>query len=249
MSLKMPPEHYRSLAALEDHYWWHQGRYHLIRAALERHGRSPAELRVADVGCGTGGFLRYLRRLGTRELAGFDYSAEALEGIRRDGIRAETLDLEQRFALPDGPWDVVACLDVLEHIQDEGPFLEAVRASLAPGGRLVLTVPAHAFLFSEWDRRLQHFRRYSRRGLRQRLEASGFRVREISCFFSFVLPMALARKWVGGYDGRQTCEFPPVPAILNRTLLGLSALERGWLRRAFLPMGTSVFALAQRDDG
>jgi SAM-dependent methyltransferase len=249
MPLKMPPEHYRSLAEREDHYWWHQSRYRLALASLRRHGRRPAGLRVADVGCGTGGFLRHLQQRGVRDLAGFDYSAEVLEGIRSDGIRTAAVDFEQRFDLPGGPWDVVSCLDVLEHIRDEDGFLQSVRANLVPGGCLVLTVPAHAFLFSEWDRQLQHFRRYSRRGLRQRLEKSGFRVREVSCFFSFVLPVALARKWVGYHDGREGCEFPPVPAALNRLLLTAATAERWWLAAGFLPLGTSVFALAERTDG
>ena len=58
----LPAEHFRSLARLEDRYWWHQTRYRAALAALTRAG-ATAGWSIGDVGCGTGGFLRFLRAL------------------------------------------------------------------------------------------------------------------------------------------------------------------------------------------
>lgn len=242
---KLPPEHFRSLAALEDHYWWHQARYLVVWDLLQRHLPRPAEAAAADVGCGTGGLLRFLQRKGMSRLLGCDYSEPTLDSLCTAGIRVVRSDLEEPFILPDQPYDVLTALDVMEHLADEKSFLKSALASLRPGGLLIVTVPAHPSLFSEWDRRLRHFRRYSTQRLATELGTAGFTVREISHFFSFVMPMALVRRWFGAYDGSEACEFPPVAPTLNRTLLILAALERRLLRKFSSPIGTSLYALAQ----
>lgn len=242
---KMPPEHYRSLGDLEGRYWWHQTRYRIACGVLGRHRPSLQALSIADVGCGMGGFLRHLRTLNVQRLAGFDYDATALSSLQEDGIEAHRIDLEAPFGLEGGPYDVITSLDVLEHLRSESVFLQASRSNLRGGGVLLLTLPAHQFLFSEWDRRLQHFRRYSMRRLRQLLETNGFHVLESSYFFSFVFPLALMRRWTGAFDGRTACEFPPLPDVLNRALLVLGGLEARALRAVTMPVGTSIFALAQ----
>lgn len=245
---KMPLEHYRSLATLEDHYWWHQTRYLVIWDALRRNSAQLADAALADVGCGTGGFLRFLRGRGMRHLIGCDYSDAAFELLARAAIPAVRIDLEKAFTLPGGPYDVLAALDVMEHLADEAPFLRSARANLRAQGLLALTVPAHPFLFSEWDRRLKHFRRYSKPAIRGALERAGFRVLEVSHFFSFAMPIALARRWTGAYDGSTACEFPAVSVTLNRLLLRLGRIERRVLERVPLPFGTSLHALAQPVD-
>jgi len=112
-----------------------------------------------------------------------------------------------------------------------------------------LLTPAHAFLFSEWDRTLRHYRRYSRAGVSRLLDGAGFRVLETSHFFSFALPMAVARRYVGAYDGSAACEFPAVPALLNRALLQAGRIEGALLRRVRVPFGTSLYVVAQcRED-
>ena len=237
---KMPAEHYRSLAALEDNYWWHQTRYRVAWDLLRRHSPDVGGISVADVGCGTGGFLRFLRDRGVRRLIGCDYTDMAFELLERESISVARIDLEKPFTLPGAPYDALVALDVLEHLAEEPLFLESARANLGAGGLLLLTLPAHQFLFSEWDRRLQHFRRYSTPYLSKTLEDSGLRVLEASHFFSFAMPMALARRWVGTYDGASACEFPAVAPSLNRLLLALGAVERRLLRWYPIPFGTSL---------
>ncbi|MGH9896624.1 MAG: methyltransferase domain-containing protein, partial [bacterium] len=242
---KMPEEHYLSLMQLEDEYWWHQSRYRAVWEALWRHRPPMPTLRIADIGCGTGGFLRFLRARGFQCVTGYDFSDAALGGLQERGIRGHVVDLEKPFVLADGPADVIVALDVMEHIADEARFLRAVAANLSPGGTFVVTVPGHSFLFSDWDRQLNHFRRYSRPDLRRRLERSGLRVIESSHFFSFGVPLGLVRKWFGRYDLPGSCEFPPVPAALNSLLKGLANLERAYLRVGSLPFGTSLLAVTR----
>ena len=244
---KMPSEHYRSIARIEDSYWWHQARFELAVKRIEHHRKRPRDLRVADVGCGSGGFLRFLSRKGFRRLKGVDASKSALAVVEESGIEAECLDLEAGGGLGEGRFDVVtALLDVLEHLDVEERLLDAIHSSLVSEGLTFITVPAHPALFSDWDRRLKHFRRYSRGHLVRLLSGHGFRVLESSYFFSFVLPMALLRRWVGAYSGAQSCEFPEVSVRTSVALAHAAGLERLWLEKRSLPAGTSLYVLAER---
>jgi SAM-dependent methyltransferase len=72
--------------------------------------------------------------------------------------------------------DSILSMNMLEHIRDDAAALAHLFRLLPNGGRLVLLVPAHDWLFSEMDRRLGHFRRYERDGLGHQLEQAGFRI-------------------------------------------------------------------------
>jgi SAM-dependent methyltransferase len=78
--------------------------------------------------------------------------------------------------------DTVVCLNVLEHIENDGASLRAMRDLLVPGGRLVLLVPALAALYGTLDEALGHFRRYVPEELSAKLRAAGFRVRHVEYF-------------------------------------------------------------------
>jgi SAM-dependent methyltransferase len=69
--------------------------------------------------------------------------------------------------------DSIVALNVLEHIQDDLGSLRSMARMAAPGGRVILLVPALPALYGTLDTELQHFRRYTRPGLRQLMEAAG----------------------------------------------------------------------------
>ena len=123
-------------------------------------------LRILDVGCGTGAFLEHLRELGFRRLTGVEPSA-----VLRQRFRLRDAPLHER--IPDGEFDVVFMLDVLEHIDDDRAALEQVRERLCPGGRFFLSVPAHPFLWSRHDEVNLHRRRYKRAELSAEARGSG----------------------------------------------------------------------------
>ena len=78
--------------------------------------------------------------------------------------------------------DTVVCLNVLEHIEQDGAALRAVRDLLQPAGRLVLLVPSLRALYGSLDEALGHFRRYVPDELRAELQGAGFRVRHLEYF-------------------------------------------------------------------
>jgi SAM-dependent methyltransferase len=241
----LPAEHFASLARLEDRYWWHQTRYRAALAALLRAGATPAWL-IGDVGCGTGGFLRFLRARGFANIAGFDVSPVALSTAAQGGAEVHAVDLDAPFTLPGAPWDALVALDVAEHIADDAAFLRSAAAALRPGGVLFVSVPAFPHLFSRWDERLHHYRRYTRRSLAAAVRAAGLAPLAASYLFAVAYPAALLRRWLGWHDGSEACEFPPVSPLVDRLLGAIGRAEVATPPPLRPPFGTSVAMLARK---
>ena len=96
--------------------------------------------------------------------------------------------------------DLIVLFDVLEHVEQDEASLVAMRRLLKPGGRIVLTVPAHQWLWSAHDVGLHHMRRYSRSLLRERIEKAGYRSRQADLY--------QRRAVAGGYFGPASRQAP-----------------------------------------
>ena len=120
----------------------------------------------------------------------------------------------------DEIYDIVVMLDVLEHIEDDRSALAKVASCISRDGLLILTVPAYGWLWSSHDVTNAHFRRYSAKQLRARLESSGFRVEQIGYMFAGLVPPKLVMRWLemAGVDlgrfGRSRPSIVPLRARL-----------------------------------
>ncbi len=133
--------------------------------------------RVAEVGAGSGSVTRILLRKPIESLVAFEPSRNMyplLEASLRGDGRAKAVN--DVFA-PGGAgeaFDSIVYINVLEHIEDDRAELACARAALRPGGHVLLFVPALSWLYSDLDRRIGHFRRYSKKGLCRLVEDAGF---------------------------------------------------------------------------
>jgi hypothetical protein len=112
------------------------------------------------------------------------------------------------------------------------------------GALLLVTVPALASLWSDWDVALGHFRRYDRPSLMRAASGLPLRLREASYLFPEMLAPAWVRARRGG-DG--TAEFPDLVKPVNEALYRLSSATAR--RRARWSHGTSLFAVFERVPG
>ena len=243
----MKTRDYQELYDLEESYWWFVGRRLLVRQMVERYA-GRAGLRLLDAGCGTGGTLSRMDGLG--DLHGFDYSEFALAFCRRRGF--SLLAAGDLTALPyrTAAFDTVLSCDVLEHVADDHLGLAEMVRTLRPGGHLVLTLPAHAFLWSEHDEALAHRRRYSARQVRKMLEEAGLEVVKLSpvvtvAFLPILLFRLLQRLRPHRSDEPKT-DLRRLPRPLNNLLIDLLRFENWLLRRLNLPVGTSLVAVAKK---
>jgi len=227
------------MAADADH-WWFRGKAALVSTAIRRTGGGSGWL--ADVGAGSGGVTSMLGWDPARVVVLEGNEALVSRAGRRGlgGVRA-TVD---RLPLPDSSVEVVCLLDVIEHLSDPRRALaEAVRV-LVPGGRLVVNVPAHQWLWSAADEALGHHRRYSRRTLRAELEGAGLRPILLTHVFSWLVPPVWAtRRFSRG--GQPELGLDKTSALVDRTAMVLTAIERTAVGRIGLPFGTSVLAVAE----
>jgi SAM-dependent methyltransferase len=208
-------------------------------------------LRTLVVGSGSGELACFLAQRGAEVLAidvdeasvGFTRrTAARLGAVLRTGVSTlEGFDGAARF-------DLVVATDVLEHIADDAAAVAKLKGLLAPGGRLLLTVPALPALFGYHDEILGHFRRYSRPGLRRLVEGGGggaVRVRQARYFGLFLIPVALllSRLLRRPYPVAQLgARARRATSPLGLLLRGLLALER----RVAFPAGTSLLLLAEK---
>ena len=250
------PVFFEQLARIEDEHFWFRARNHLIfNLASKIVSHLPPGYLVLEVGCGTGNVLRVLRKACPHGLVlglelwfdGLRYAQKRSAGLLVQGDVRE-FPFSQPFSL-------IGMFDVLEHVQEERETLASVWRNLVPGGKLLLTVPAHQFLWSYFDEAAHHCRRYSPRELRQRLTEAGFEVEFTSQFMAAIFPIVYMIRKLRGLRGRAdsatmhaqtTDEFKLVP-LLNPLLTAILTLEARWVARGHrLPFGTSLVAIARK---
>ena len=197
--------------------------------------------RVLEVGSGTGVMTRYLA---TREhLVATDLDPQYVELLRRvyadkPNVEVRGLDLARlgENGLPAHAFDTVVCSNVLEHVEDDRAALLAMRAILAPGGRVVLIIPALRQLYGAIDEAIGHYRRYTRPEIEEKLAAAGFAVEHVSYFNLIGVP-----GWFLNARLLRRRSVPGLQARLNDRLVPLLRLER----RLRPPLGMSLLAVGR----
>jgi SAM-dependent methyltransferase len=235
--------------AVEDRHWWWRARREILAEVIARF-LPPAPhggMRIADVGCGSGGNLRMLSRFG--DVLGAERDPRAIEFLREKlGREFRVVQHSIPEALP-GPFDLLAMFDVLEHVQDDRRAMRWAAEHLAPGGILVITVPAFQFLWTEQDDAVHHYRRYSPDRLAQ-IVPDSLELLHLTCFNSLLFaPIAATRTVMnliprGTRAPRSHLGIPPRP--INELFYRLFRLERHFVPRVRLPLGVSVLLVARR---
>ena len=236
---------YRSLHASQDRHWWFVGRRRIVASLIARFVALPAKARVLEAGCGYGGNLAMLEELGNVQAfeVNDDARTHAASVLRRPvayGMLPDAIGFENdRF-------DLIAMLDVLEHISDDVASLRTLGERLAPGGSLLLTVPAVPWLWSDHDVLHQHKRRYTRAVLAERLHEAGFQIAGIGYFNSLLFPLALAQRLMARLVGGGGTDHAAPSEPLNAILTGIFSFEARLLGRIPFPIGLSLFAVARK---
>ncbi len=230
------------MAEQDQVHWWYVARRQILSDLIEREIRLPAGARLLEIGCGTGHNLDMLRRFGRLDAIELDSAARAIAS-RRLGHSVGDSALPELPGVPPGHYHLIALLDVLEHVDGDEAALRSIATKLAPGGRILVTVPAYQWMWSAHDEAHHHKRRYSRASLRKTAEAAGLKVDRIGYFNSLLFPLAATVRLAGKIAGRRESDDNVPPAPLNRLFRSIFALERHLVGRVSLPAGVSLFAI------
>lgn len=230
---------------VEERHWWYRGRRAVIDAVLDGLDLD-AGARILDAGCGSGRNMVQLARRGT--VTGIELAPASLEAARERGVGPVVPgSLDEPLPFGDAAFDLALALDVLEHVEDDRAALAELARVVAPGGRLLVTVPQYGWLWGEHDVLAHHHRRYTRALLLRRAEAAGLQGERVTAFNAALLPAIAAvrlaqrarRRAQPGSDLDRTPQ-----GLVNSALERVIRAEAALIRRGRdLPAGVSLLAL------
>ena len=233
------------MAELDQHHWWFIARRRILEALIKRVVRPPEKARILEVGCGTGHNLSMLKRFGKVEASELDPSARALASKRLRG-QVKEAKLPDLSMFERDAYDLVALLDVLEHVPDDLGSLRAILKRLKPGGALLLTVPANPWMWSAHDAAHHHFRRYTKKQLKELFLRSGLEIELLSYFNTLLYPLIAAARIAGKLLRRDSSDDKLPGERVNAALEKIFGVEAGVLGRVPMPFGVSLVAVVRR---
>ena len=228
----------------QDHFWF-KNRRRFIRRIFNKY--VDKKERILEIGAGTGSVSRmlaengYCPELGEIHLKGLQYAAQyGLNRLYRFDTRKAPFKEE---------FDTVCMFDVLEHIEDDGLVLRNIHRMLKKEGKLILTVPAHRFLWSGIDEASGHKRRYELKELKSKLMDNGFDIVDAGHFFTFLLPFLYIRTLLNRKETRPLEDMDTglrINRLFNLFFNGLSVMEY-YLFAGFSPgFGGSIIIVGRK---
>jgi glycosyltransferase involved in cell wall biosynthesis len=222
----------------------HAGRYNLF---LYEQMRPYLGREVIEVGAGVGNVSRML--LDRDRLVLTDSDPTYFRQLQRTYhdwgyVKVTNLDLVKPEANPEaagfwGTFDSAVCFQVLQHVDDDVAALRTIHRLLKPGGRALLVVPAHQWLYGSLDAEMSHHRRYDARDVRRKLSEAGFEIESLR----FLNPVAVPGWWLGSRVLRSNLISDFQLAVFDMFM----PLVR-WLARFDLSFGLVMFAVGRKKN-
>jgi 2-polyprenyl-3-methyl-5-hydroxy-6-metoxy-1,4-benzoquinol methylase len=200
--------------------------------------------RVLEIGSGIGNITKFL--LDRDLVIATDMEPKYLALLKNTfgnykKFRVESIDISSAESgrLRSDHIDSVVCFNVLEHIEQDETALKNIFNLLEPGGRLLLFVPSHSWLYGSLDQHLGHCRRYGKKGLKHKLEMIGFTV----VFLEYFNRMGILGWFLNSKILRKK-RLPSFQLRIYNLLVPLFKLEK------FLPLpfGTSLLVVAEKSE-
>jgi SAM-dependent methyltransferase len=234
---------YDQMAELDERHWWYRARREVLEALIRRVARPPRDARILEIGCGTGHNFTMLSTFGHVDALELD---DEVRGFAEQRLGREIMNapLPELVGVPDEDYDLIGAFDVIEHIDDDRAGIASIATKLKPGGKFIMTVPAHAWMWSAHDVVNHHKRRYSKRALKRLIEGSPLRLDSLGYFNSLLFPAAVAERLASKARGKEDIDVALPPAPLNTALERTFAAERHLIGRVPLPPGLSLYAVA-----
>lgn len=232
---------------IQKKHWWFVARKEIILDFITRYLPNNKNPKILDIGCGSGYMLNTLELIG--QVSGMDMSDDAIR-FSKEIFSGEVMKgfLPANIPYPENNFDIIVALDVIEHVDDDVGALINLRAHMREGGKIIITVPANMYLWSEHDVINEHKRRYSLEELKTKLVASGFHIERISYYNTFLFPLVLAVRTINNLFKRKAESDMEMPnSLLNFFLKNIFSFEKYLLRfMNFNSFGVSIITVARK---
>jgi hypothetical protein len=209
----------------------------LLAFKSEVYKKSPV---ICDFGAGTGTLSLIFR-----SRAGEEPICVEVDAYLRKKLKSESFTVVTALTEIKSEIDFVFTSNVLEHINNDVEVLKQIQMKLSDNGILVIYVPAFQILFSELDSQVGHYRRYSRKDLRQKLRQSGLEVEKIVYVDSLGFFAALITRFLG-YRGRLGLGNSQTLKIYDKFIFPLSSLLDAFGMKYLF--GKNLFVLARKTN-
>lgn len=230
---------------LEDEHWWFQGKKYLVEGILD--GMDVPTGVSLDIGCGTGIFLRMLKKRGTAY--GLDISERALSYCRTNKCDSLVRAAGSPLPFKDNSFSLVTLLDMIEHVDNDLDVMKEVYRVCKPGGLVVITVPAFSFLWGSHDDSHHHKRRYVLPQLREMTLSTGFMLeKETYTNFFIFLPVLFRRILSRKSASVRESDLRPTPRPINEMLKWIYRFEAFYLKKGKFPWGVSLLMVLRKPE-
>jgi len=248
----MNTQEYQRLYEVENVYWWHIGRQRIIERLIEFYFKEAKDLEILDAGCGCGGNYKMLQKFG--HILGIDNSENSLNFCQKNNFNNVLLTDCCQTKLKDNTYDLIVALDLLEHLESDKAAINEFHRLLKEDGKLIITVPAYQFIWSNHDESLHHKRRYKIKQIYSLLQDNSFSVIKGSYAITFLAPPIIIFrlvenliKKVFNYRIIKKSYFY-LPKILNNLFIKILYFEAILLPYLKFPFGISIIIVAEKQN-
>lgn len=246
----MDQKEYALIDRVQEKHWWWLGRKMILQTLIESLVDLTEKKLIADVGCGFGANIPFLRQYG--DVVGLELNPEAHEKINNKWGSSVEMVLWKSPEKVNYKFDLILMADVLEHIPNDSEAIDWVYEHLREGGYAIFTVPAHQFFWSEMDEVVHHYRRYSYQSFQSLFDSHKFEWIKLSFYNFFLFPIKilfvivtrLKRYLLPKQEKRSYNDVPPV--VVNTIFKYILYFESKLIQFLSLPFGISIVAILKK---
>jgi ubiquinone/menaquinone biosynthesis C-methylase UbiE len=245
---------YQEIFENEETNWWFVGTRNIIFAQIQKIFGDKDNLKILDIGCGTGIVMKKLEKYG--EVYGMDISEEAIKFCNKRGIKNISKSSALKIPYKNDYFDLITILDVLEHVDEDQKTLEEINRVLKREGICILTVPAFSFIWSEHDIALHHKRRYNLKFLSLNIKKAGMKLEKASYYNFFLSPLIMMFRIMKNFlknlfhknynEASAKTDLFRVNSFTNMFLKTILNIEASFLKKVWFPFGISILAIIKK---
>ncbi len=236
---------YKTMDSVENYHWWFVSRAKIVETMIRKYFPFKSDLSILDIGCGSGGNFKMLSIFG--KITGLEPDEFAATQAKNKNIANKVIqdDFIKNLEVQNQKYDLIVLTDVLEHIEKDKEALNKIINLLQPDGKLLITVPAGMNIWSNHDITHQHFRRYSKNELKEKLLTAGFQINKLSYYNFFLYPLVFIERKLKLNKNEDDVDMSG--GILNSVLKVIFSSEAFWLKLGVnFPIGVSLITVCSK---
>ena len=231
----------------EGHHWWFKATREIIHSIIKKNINFKSQkINILDFGAGSGRNIRMLSKYGNVYV--YEKDEKTSNFLKEKFKKSENIEIIQK---PNNNnkefFDLILAADVIEHVEDDEAILQYLSELLNKNGQILITVPAFNFLFSSKDKVLHHYRRYTKKNIKNKI-SKNFNFTKLTYYnFFLFIPIAISIVFLKIFRASFIDFVEKKPnTILNSVLFQIFHSEKFILNFLNFPFGISLIALARK---